>query len=231
MNFLRWAILFTAVAWCGGNTQAGEHIIVSGGPALQYFERAKEHPHDRYWGNFIDAGIARIRQVKPQFGPEDFVTWAVFRPSYISRSREENLDLVKEIENRANTLQVNLLWFDDRDQFLAFLNQSREGDKKIARLEYFGHSNRRTFMFDYSNTLDGSSTEPGTLHMSRLKAISRDNFTNDAYCKSWGCHSGEEYSAAWRKATGQVMVGAIGKTDYSQGGLPFLSTTGGRWAP
>ena len=43
--------------------------------------------------------------------------------------------------------------------------------------------------------------------------------------------SGEEFSQRWRMIVGRPMVGAVGKTDYSEGGIPKLSTgKGGTWA-
>ena len=57
----------------------------------------------------------------------------------------------------------------------------------------------------------------------------RRAFVRDAYVKSWGCHTGESMSKHWRDATGTRMWGAIGKTDYSTGELPALSSAGGKW--
>ncbi len=53
------------------------------------------------------------------------------------------------------------------------------------------------------------------LHEADQHKLSRSAFTRKAYCQSWGCHTGESMSRAWKKATGVPMVGAIGKTDYS----------------
>jgi hypothetical protein len=36
-------------------------------------------------------------------------------------------------------------------------------------------------------------------------------------------------SKKWKAATGVPMWGAIGKTDFSTGELPALSTPGGHW--
>ena len=53
--------------------------------------------------------------------------------------------------------------------------------------------------------------------------------------KSWGCHTGESMSAKFKAATGQRMIGAIGRTDYSNrdealnGVIPVLSSQDGRW--
>ncbi|MEM0896077.1 MAG: hypothetical protein AAGJ79_04260, partial [Verrucomicrobiota bacterium] len=100
---------------------------------------------------------------------------------------------------------------------------------KIGGFEYFGHSNKFAFMFDYSNWISGVSKS--WLHEADLRKISRRAFAKDAYCQSWGCHSGESFCAAWRKATGTKMWGAEGKTDYSvlqYGKLPEISGNG-RW--
>src|SRR5690606_36894292 len=100
---------------------------------------------------------------------------------------------------------------------------------KVSGFEFFGHSNEYCFVFDYSNHILGASKT--FLHQSEIKRFSRKAFARGAYCKSWGCHSGESFSAEWRRVTGTKMIGAIGKTDYSatwQGTLPFVSP-GGRW--
>jgi hypothetical protein len=98
----------------------------------------------------------------------------------------------------------------------------------ICDFEYFGHSNKYCFMFDYSGVIYGASTS--WLHEKDLSRINGSAFTRDAYCKSWGCHTGESMSRAWKRATGLPMWGAIGKTDYSSpGGGVFLSP-GGRWS-
>jgi hypothetical protein len=48
-----------------------------------------------------------------------------------------------------------------------------------------------------------------------LKKIRSGAFAKGAYCQSWGCHTAEAMSAVWKKATGVPMIGAKGKTDYS----------------
>jgi len=216
-----------AMAWF--SLQAGgEEIIISGGPALRFYERGKQNSHDVYWGNFIDSATARMSQIRPAMQPDDHLTWLIFRPAYERRAREEKLNLINIIEVKAQALGISLIWFNTRDELISYFNK-RDASLPITRLEYFGHSNRRCWMFDYSNRLDGSCVEAFVLHQDNFSKISRKAFSPSAYCRSWGCHSGEEYSAYWQTTIGIPMVGAIGKTDYSRGGLPFLSTLGGRW--
>lgn len=209
--------------------RASEYLMISGGPALRLFEHSKEHSHDKYWGNFIDAAVTRIKQVRPELSSGDKITWLVYRPSYESRGREEKINLIAEVESRAKSLNVPVVWFNTRDELLNYLNK-RDRSNLVCGLEYFGHSNKRNWMFDYSNALDGGSVEPAMLHQWNFRSIQRDIFTKNAFTQSWGCHSGEEYSQNWFKRTGVHMKGAIGKTDYSNGGLPFLSSEKGRWS-
>ncbi len=210
---------------------AAEQIFVSGGCALRYFEHSKKASHDKYWGNFIDAALARYPQIKSEIRPGDQLTWLVYRPSYMQRGKEEKTDLLAIIQSKADSIHARLLWFDTKESLIRYLNEGQNRREiKISRFEYFGHSNMRCFMFDYSNLLDGAGPDYGLLHENDLKKIHRDIFSPDAYSRSWGCHSGEEYSAVWLRGFGIPMVGAIGKTDYSNGGLPILSTAEGKWS-
>lgn len=206
-----------------------EFIVVSGGPALRFYENEKELPHDRYFANFIDSAIFKIRHLIEELLPGDLLTWLVYRPGYEMRSKEQGIDTLAFIREKANSAPpTRLLWFDTTDQLINYLNRGQDRRKiKIASFDFFGHSNKKCFMFDYSNEFDGKSIE--YLHERDLVRIRSDIFTEDAQAKSWGCHSGESYSVAWRQRFGFPMIGAIGKTDYSKGGWPVLSSKGGRW--
>jgi hypothetical protein len=208
--------------------ESHEYIVISGGPALRYFERSKEVSHDKYWGNFIDAAVMRIDQIKQKMQPGDVVTWLVYRPGYRERSEEMNTDVLPEIIAHARTLGAHLLWFDASKQVINYLNRGQDRQfVRIASFDYFGHSNKACFLYDYSNGVDGLSTD--FLHVNELGQIRSDIFASRASVKSWGCHSGELFSKSWRSRFGVPMIGAVGKTDYSNGGLPFLSSKNGRW--
>jgi hypothetical protein len=99
---------------------------------------------------------------------------------------------------------------------------------KVEGFEYFGHSNKAFFMFDYSSNLDSASKS--WLHESDLAKIDRRIFSRTTYVKSWGCHTGEEMSKRWFNATGTKMIGAIGKTQFMMEELPILSSPNGYWA-
>ncbi len=203
---------------------------MSGGPAIRFYEAGKERSHDKHWGNFIDSAVVRIKEIKPKLLEGDQITWLVYRPGYQSRGVELNADLLANILRRANQEGVALFWFDTQEQLINYLNSGKDRTRnKIQHLDYFGHSNKACFLFDYSNVMDSMSKD--YLHTMDLKKIKNDLFTPDATCQSWGCHSGEYYSAKWKERFGVKMTGAIGKTDYSRvHSLPFLSSEKGRWA-
>lgn len=206
-----------------------EQIFVSGGPSLRTFERFKEHPHDRFWGNFITSGVSRYQEIQSEIGNQPF-TWLIFKPAYVRRADESGHDLMAEIKKMVAPTGARIVWFHNRAELIDYLHSGKDRSTlKIGRLEYFGHSNKRNWCFDYSNAIDGAVMESMCLHVDHLGEIRGSVFAESAYTRSWGCHSGEQFSQAWRKATGVPMWGAIGKTDYSNGTVPIISTPGGNW--
>ena len=208
-----------------------EYILLSGGPSLEEWEKYKAEPHDRWWGNFIRAARVRIQEIQKK-APGAQITWLVHRPSYQRRGvRQDKSDILGNITSVRDKYGVNLVWFDQGQEVIDYLNQGKPRARvKSANFEFYGHSNRACFMFDYSNEIDSGSKS--WLHESELSRIQSGIFTRDAFIKSWGCHSGESMTKKWRRATGKKMIGAIGKTDYAYGHLrnwvPGLSQ-GSRW--
>lgn len=204
-----------------------EHVIISGGVSLMQWEKYKMQPHDNWWMNFVRAARIRIQQLKEE-SPGEQITWLVFRPSYVTRAREDSNNLLSHIESVKDAYGVKLVYFDRTSQLIDYLNNGQPRDRvKIATLEYFGHSNKACFLFDYSNNIDSASKV--WLHENELKQIRRGIFERNAYVKSWGCHTGESMSKKWAAATGTKMIGAVGKTQYMTEELPIISTPGGRW--
>ncbi len=212
-----------------------EYVIASGGPALRAWEeyRGPGDQHDRYWGNFIRAARIRIDQLRAQHGPALNLTWLVYRPSYESRERE---DLVKrpqylctlaEITTLAAERGVRLLWFNNTSFLISYLN-NRSG-RKLSGFEFYGHSNKYCFLFDYSNDILGVSS--CYLHCADLHRLHRGLFTRDALVQSYGCHTGEYMSRIWKRHTGVPMIGALGKTDFSAiKDNVTLPSVNGRWS-
>ena len=210
-----------------------EYIVIIGGPSLIEWEKLKKVPHDHWWANFVHASRIRLEELRAQYGANAMITWLVYKPSYVRRgTRQEKRDLLADLKTIQEKFHVNLVFFNTQKEFIDYLNGGKpRASVKIADLEYFGHSNKCCFMFDYSNEIDSGSKV--WLHETELGQINRSDFAPHAFIKSWGCHTGESMSALWRRATGQRMIGAIGSTDYSgsdaPGWHPGLGSSNGRW--
>jgi hypothetical protein len=208
---------------------SGEHIVATGGVSLMQWEKYKIEPHDHWWLNFIRASRIRIEQLRNQYGPSAPITWLVYSSGYKRRQTQETENIFSIIDSVRAKYNVNLVYFQTADQFCDYLNRGQDRSRyKIASFDYFGHSNRAAFMFDYSNEIGSASKV--WLHVSELKAkLHRGIFAKNAQVQSWGCYTGQEMSTVWREATGAKMIGADGKTQYMTNELPVLVSPTGKW--
>ena len=175
---MRSSVLLSLVFTLAFSAQAEDIVLISGGPALRSHERFKPNTHDRYWGNFVDSALARVKELRQEFGPDDRITWLVFRPGYVRRGAEEKQDYLKILEERGQLHGLTPIYFDDKDQLFRLLRRDGSPERpKIARLEYYGHSNKKCWMFDYSNRVDGGAIEPLVVHVDDLEKISGSSFT------------------------------------------------------
>jgi hypothetical protein len=231
MGFIRrLSFLLVLLLLLGGSALAanGEYIIVVGGPSMYQWEKYKVYPHDHWWANFVHAARLRTEQVRAQLGPDAQITWLVYKQGYLDRATQEHQDLIGLIDSVREKFNLNLVWFHAGSEVIDYLNNGQARNRmKIAGFEYFGHSNRACFMFDYSNVLDSASKS--WLHENELSKIDRRAFAHGAYVRSWGCHTGESMSKKWYRATGTHMIGAIGKTQFMMEELPILTSTDGKW--
>ncbi len=223
------AFLITSSA----SAQSGEYIILSGGPALRKWENLRRagEQHDRWWGNFIRPARVTIENLQKRLPPGTVITWLVHRSSYARRSGEDGQPLISNVESVRDKYRVRLVWYDSGSDVVNYINSGMpRGSTKIVGFEYFGHSNKFCLMFDYSS--DNYGVSSSWLHEADLPRLHKGAFARDAFCKSWGCHTAESMSAAWKKATGVKLIGAYGKTDYSdmhlRGWMPGLSA-GAHW--
>lgn len=221
------ALLAPAVS-AAPNSPTGEYVIVVGGPSLMEWEKYKAAPHDHWWANFVHSSRVRTEQLRAAHGEDAKITWLVYKQGYLDRAAQEKQDLIGNIESVRDKFHLNLVWFRNGDDVINYLNNGQPRDTmKVAGFEYFGHSNKACFMFDYSSNVDSASKS--FLRDVDLSRINSRVFARNAEVKSWGCHTGERMSNYWRKATGTRMWGAIGKTDFSTGELPALSSPDGKW--
>jgi hypothetical protein len=191
-----------------------EYLIVSGGPALRRWENLRRagEQHDRWWGNFIATAVTRIREIR-RTQPTMPVTWLVYRDAYARRGAEDQKPYTSWVAEKA-VLGIKIVYFTTGDELISYINRGQgRGRTKISGFEYYGHSNKFCFMFDYSS--EGYGVSSSWLHQNDLRKINGSAFAPNAYCHSWGCHTGEAMSQKWQEATGIWMVGAYGKTDYT----------------
>ena len=203
----------------------GEYIVIVGGVSLMEWEKFKAQPHDNWWANFVRAARIRTEQIRAA-APNVPLTWLVYRPGYVARSKQEGRNLLPFIESVGEAFHFKVVYFDKTAELVSYLNN--HATQKICGLEFFGHSNKACWMFDYSNNLDSGSK--CWLHEKELGQIHRGLFTRDALIKSWSCYSGELFVKSWSKATGTRMWGAIGKTQYMTDELPTFAKADGHWA-
>ena len=205
-----------------------EHVILTGGPALREWEdlRVERDRHDRWWANFIRASTLRMVEIRKAYGANASIVWMVHRDAYRTRSREDGQPYTTWITDLAKRRSVTLIWFDSTSELIQKINSRPRGS--IQTFDFFGHSNKYCFMFDYSNDIMGASTI--FLHENDLSKIKGSVFSKNAYCKSWGCHTGESMSDVWKRKIGVPLEGAKGPTDYTvvgQGKMPIVK---GSWA-
>ena len=204
-----------------------DHVIVTGGPTLRQWEnlRVPEDQHDRWWANFVRASTLRMAEVRKAYGSDAPLVWMVYQPAYQARGREDGKPYTTWIAEQAAKRRATLIWFDSSAGFLKALNSRPRGS--IQTFDFFGHSNRYAFMFDYGSDIMAVST--AWLHERDLPRIKASVFDRNAYCKSWGCHTGESMSAAWKRSTGVALEGAKGPTSYTEVGKGVMPIVKGRW--
>lgn len=206
---------------------AGEYVLLIGGPSLMQWEKYKQQPHDHWWANFVRAGRIRTEQIRAQ-DPNAKITWLVYRQGYVDRAAQEKQDLLGFIGSVRDKFDLRLVYFSKGDEVINYLNNGQPRDSlKVVDFEYFGHSNAKCFMFDYSSNIESACKS--WLHEDELKKINGRIFARNAFVKSWGCHTGESMSKKWLAATGTQMWGVIGKTQYMMDELPVITGKDAKW--
>jgi len=199
----------------------GEYVLLVGGPSLMMWEKYKLQPHDHWWANFIRAARIRTEQIRASAGPDAKITWLVYRQGYKDRAAQEKMDLFGFIDSVREKFNLKLVYIDKGTDVINYLNNGQPRDSfKVVDFEYFGHSNAKCFMFDYSSNIESACKS--WLHEDELKQISGRDFARGAFAKSYGCHTGESMSKKFCAATGVPMWGVIGKTQYMMDELPVI---------
>lgn len=216
-------LLLSALAPC---VKASD-VILTGGVALRSWENFRgPAAHDNWWANFVRASTIQIGLLR-QERPDARITWIVYRPSYITRSKENAIDYIPKITETAQKLKVKLVWVNTSEE--AFRAIAKVGKKdKMTTFTYFGHSNPHAFMLDYSNEVIGASVQ--WMHEKDLaKYLTPELFAEGAKCTSYGCYTGRSMSAFWKRATQVPMRGNTESTRYQPVGDGRLPEGAGKW--
>lgn len=204
-----------------------DHVILTGGPTLRRWEnlRVPDDQHDRWWANFVRASTLRMAEIRTAYGKDAPLVWIVYQPSYVARGKEDGKPYTTWLAELAAQRRATLIWVNSGGDVIRAINNRPSGS--IQTFDYFGHSNRYCFMFDYGNEVMAAST--AWLHQNDLGRLRASVFAKNAYCKSWGCHTAESMSEKWKAATGVAMEGARGATNYDQVGQGTLPVSSGGW--
>jgi hypothetical protein len=50
------------------------------------------------------------------------ITWLVYRPAYVSRSKQDSRDYTSLISSVRDAFNVRLMWFENTDQLINYIN-------------------------------------------------------------------------------------------------------------
>lgn len=225
---IRSLILTFAAAWLLSGSLLADHVIVTGGPALRKWEdlRVKEDRHDRWWANFIRASTIRMDLLAKDSDFKGRIIWMVYKPGYQDRGAEDGKPYTAWIQNLATKRKAKLIWFSSGEDYIRKFNALPKGSVKAY--DFFGHSNKYAFMFEYGSDIIAAST--AWLHQNELGRIRASVFHPNAVCTSWGCHTGESMSQVWEDVLKVPLHGVKGPTNYSVVGQAKLPLAKGPWS-
>lgn len=227
MNMIRGLILCIAACVYLSGSLLADHVIITGGPALRKWEdfRTPKDRHDRWWANFIRASTIRMDMLLREPAPHESIIWMVYQPAYRDRGKEDGRPYLEWIQGLATKRRARLVWFSSGQEFIRKFNSLPRGS--VKELEYFGHSNKHAFMFEYGSDIIGAST--AWLHEKELGQLRSSVFAPESVCTSWGCHTGESMSKVWEKVLGVPLRGVKGPTNYTVVGQAKLPLAKGSW--
>lgn len=167
----------------------------------------------------------RMDELQKAYGNQTNIVWLVYKPGYETRGREDGKPYTTWISEQASKRRAKLVWLNSSREFFARMNSLPRGS--VSNFDFFGHSNKHCFLLDYSNEIMASCK--AWIHETELTRLKASVFNRNALCQSWGCHTGESMSTFWKRATGVTMVGAKGKTDYTELSFGRMPSVSGSW--
>ena len=99
-------------------------------------KKYKTEPHDHWWANFVHAARIRTEQLRAELGENAMITWLVYKPGYLARSKQDGMDLIGNINSVRDAYHLNLVYFDNGGQVINYLNNGQpRSELKIAGFE------------------------------------------------------------------------------------------------
>ena len=221
-------ILLAALLLGTSLSQAVE-VVLCGGVALRSWENLRgPAAHDNWWANFVRASTVYIDGALAK-DPSKDILWLVYRPSYITRGKENEIDYIARIKETAGKRKIRFRFVDSADEVYKAINSAPRNKKdRITGFYYFGHSNPHAFMLDYSNYIMAASK--AWIHEKDLGTrINKNIFAPDAECWSYGCYTGRSMSKYWKDAFGVSLWGNLESTRYQPVGEGKLPAGAGKW--
>lgn len=221
-------ILLATLLFSASLSQAVE-VVLCGGVALRSWENLRgPAAHDNWWANFVRAATVYIDGALAK-DPSKDILWLVYRPSYITRGKENQTDYIARIRETAGKRNIRFRFVDSAEDAYKAINAApRNKNERITGFYYFGHSNPHAFMLDYSNSIMAASK--AWMHEKDLATkINRNVFAPDAECWSYGCYTGRSMSRYWKDAFGVGLWGNLESTRYQPVGEGKLPAGAGKW--
>ncbi len=221
--------ILLAMLLAGSSLTQAVEVVLCGGVALRSWENLRgPAAHDNWWANFVRASTVYIDQTLAK-DPEKDILWLVYRPSYLTRGKENNIDYIARIKETAAKRKIRFKFVDSADDVYKAINTAaRKKTDRITGFYYFGHSNPHAFMLDYSNAIMAASK--AWIHEKDLaKKINASIFAPDAECWSYGCYTGRSMSKYWKDAFGVALWGNLESTRYQPVGEGKLPAGAGKW--
>ena len=199
-------IFFSLFATASAGAQQREYILLVGGPSLHVWEQYKGPiAHDHWWANFVHSARVRTEQLRVQLGPDAMITWLVYKPGYIDRGRQEKQNLIANINSVRDKFHLNLIYFAPRRRRDRLSEQwaAARSDQNF-RAQFFGHSNKACFLFDYSNV---STALQSVAARNRIEEDRPTRFRARRLCKKLGLPHRREHEPALARCDRHPDVG------------------------
>ncbi|MBU3106206.1 N-acetylmuramoyl-L-alanine amidase, partial [Clostridium gasigenes] len=186
-----------------------ERIVVSGG---EYDVILGQAPgiRDRYKYNFIDTAIKKLKELKSnEQYRNDKITWLIANEKYSQND-------LNNFKDTAKNLNVNIVFFNNKDGFIDYINYDRTLTK-IASLIVYSHGVVGAVEFGYGPLITNKNFTLSTNDISKINKKSFDSsiHTHFLSCNTATENNGNSFAKQWAISGLGSVQAANGRTDYT----------------